>query len=266
MPWLVRVEIAIKKAGKFFCQLLFPDDIKCIFCGQDVPNFEEQPFCEECKAVLPFNNGHKCAVCDQPIEFEAKLCSFCKDRQKNFEKAFCPFIYEGKIKNSIFAFKESNRRFLAKGFAQLIVKYMSADMPKLDIVTYIPMAKKKQKKRGFNQSQLLAEEIGKLLNLPVLCLFSKQKDSKAQKNLNYKERTHNVMGMFALKKAKLKESDNILIVDDIITSGATIGYCAGLLRPKVGKVYVCALAREIKRDKKNKKNILKRIFRFKKHK
>ena len=75
--------------------MMFPDDIKCIFCGRDVPNFYDKPYCEDCEKTLPFNNGTRCKVCDRPSK-EA-VCDFCKQEPKFFEQAFCPLIYEKQV-------------------------------------------------------------------------------------------------------------------------------------------------------------------------
>ena len=101
----------------------------------------------------------------------------------------------------------------------------------------------------FNQSKLLAEEIGKLLKVSVLSCFKKEIDTKVQKRLTYKERRSNVIGEYTLKKINVKKSDNVLIVDDVITTTATVGYCSGLIYPKVNKVYACAIAREYYKSK-----------------
>lgn len=234
--------------------LLFPDDIKCIFCGRDISHFDEKPYCEDCEKTLPFNNGHKCSVCDQPIGNEANVCEFCQTRKRNFKRAYCPFTYEGAVKNAILQYKNENQRYRAKAFARLIVEYMRPDDVKIDIITYIPMTEKKEKSRTFNQSKLLAEEIGKLLNLPVISLFRKIKDVAEQKTSTYKERMANVIGMYEMKKAKLTRSQNILIVDDVLTTCATVGYCAGLAYPKVNNIYVCGIAREyVRQNATNKK-------------
>lgn len=225
--------------------LIFPDDIKCIFCGSDISNFYDKPYCEDCAKTLPFNNGHVCKVCEMPIKESEEVCDFCKKEKKFFERAFCPFIYEGEVKNKILAFKDSNKRYLAKGFAVMIAKRILDANIHLDYITYIPMSEKGEKKRGFNQAKLLAQEIGKILNKPVLSYFSKDKDFGKQKFLTYKERQLAMVGMYSLKDANLKRTDDVLIVDDIITTTATVNYCAGLLFPKVNKVYVCAIARTI---------------------
>lgn len=227
--------------------LLFPEDIKCIFCGTDVPDFNNKPYCAECEKILPFNTGHKCQICDQPIYNEATVCDFCQKQKRYFKKAFCPFLYNGVVKNSILGYKENNQRYKAKTFAKFIVQDM--DNVQIDKITYIPMTPKKEKQRTFNQAKLLAEEIGKLLNIPVVCLFSKTKDGKTQKSSTYKQRHANIIGMYTTKKATLKKTDNILIVDDIITTCATINYCAGLIYPKVKNIYICAIARDVVKKK-----------------
>lgn len=242
----------LKKVRAALSDLLFPENLKCIFCGVDVPDFEHKPYCEDCEKTLPFSEGQRCSVCDQPIASEATVCDFCQKEKKNFEKAFCPFEYAGVVKKAILGFKESNQRYRAKPFAKLIVQYMQTEKPelKLDVVTYIPMTERKEKLRTFNQSKLLAEEVGKLLNIPVLCVFKKNFDAKkTQKKSTFKERRANLMGMYSLKKVKLKKTDNLLLVDDVLTTCATVGYCAGLARPKVNKVYVCGIAREYVRSK-----------------
>ena len=240
----------IKRSGEFFSELLFPSDIKCIFCGADVPDFENKPYCEDCEKTLPFNNSHRCEICDQPIYSEATVCDFCQKEKRNFKKAFCPFLYEGEVKNAILGYKESNQRFKARTFARLMTKRIEEAKVKIDYISYVPLTEKKEKQRSFNQSKLLAEEIGKILEVPVLCLFEKNRDDTNQKRLNFKERRENVIGLYSLKPAKLSKFKNLLIVDDVMTTGSTIGYLSGLVRPRVKDVYVAAIAREIVREQK----------------
>ncbi|MBP3431480.1 MAG: ComF family protein [Clostridia bacterium] len=252
---VVRFMLFHKKLKKSVDHLIFPDDLKCIFCGNDIPNFDDQPFCEECEKTLPFNVGNRCIICDQPIKNEATVCDFCQREKKNFERLFSPFLYGAEVKNAILSYKESNRRYMAKAFAKIIVDYIHKEKPdlKLNFLSYIPLTSKKEKQRGFNQSKLLAEEIGKLLDVPVICLFEKIKDVGNQKELKFKQRRENVLGAYRLKDVKLKKTDRIMIVDDVVTTCATVGYCSGLVYPKVEKVYVCSLARETVENAKNQK-------------
>lgn len=240
-----RFALARKRVSHFLSKLLFPDDIKCMFCGCDIQNFEEQPYCENCKKTLPFNNGHRCEICDQPISNEASICDFCQKNKKSFAKAFCPFLYDDAVKNAILRFKFSNHRYLAHPFAKLIADRILQAGTHFDVVTFVPMTPKKQKERTFNQSQLLAEEIGKILNVPVVSCFEKVKDEKSQKTLSFKERFENIANTYALSTPKAtNKNQTVLIVDDVITTCATVNACAKLLNKHANKVYVCAIARE----------------------
>ena len=231
------------KVRDVFCKIMFPEDIKCIFCGTDIADFENKPYCADCEKVLSFNNGNKCLICSEPIGNEAKVCDRCQKNKRNFKKAFCPFVYDGVVRNSILAYKDSNRRYLAKSFAKFIAKELTDNKVAIDVITFVPLTDKKKKKRGFNQAELLANELGKVLDVPVEDMFVKNKDGKTQKFSSYKERQQNMIGTYSVKNRKFKKKENVLIVDDIITTCATVDYCAGLINKKVANVYVCAIAR-----------------------
>ena len=233
----------IKKIGNFFEHLIFPDDIKCVFCGTDVSDFEAKPFCEDCEKEIDFNNGHRCMICDEPIENEAVVCDRCQKNKRNFKKAFCPFVYGGKVRTAILGYKDSNQRYKSKTFAKYIANKILESKISIDKITFVPLTKKKLRERSFNQSKLLAERIGDILGVPVVEMFEKTKDTKGQKFASYKERQENMSGMYNLLPIKLSKDENVLIVDDIITTCATVNYCSGLIAKKVKNVYVCAIAR-----------------------
>jgi len=239
-----------QKIKMWINDLLFPENIKCIFCGVDVPHFEDRPYCDDCEKKISFNNKNKCTICAEPIDNEATVCDVCQKTKRYFKKAFCPFVYEGIVRNAILGFKDSNRRYMAKTFAKYIAKEIVDAKIKIDIITFVPMTKKKTRERSFNQSKLLAEEVGKIFDLPVVALFEKTRDNKAQKYLTAKERSAAIDGLYVFNKTKLESDVNVLIVDDIITTGSTINYCASLIEKKVKGVYAAAIAR----NKKSKPN------------
>lgn len=233
----------LKKIGGKAVDLLFPKNIKCVFCNNDVPDFENKMICEECENDLPFNNENKCGICSHPISNEAKICDICQKNKRYFKKAFCPFVYSGKVRKAILGYKDSNQRWRAEFFSKYIFDEIKRSGLEFDFITFVPMTKKKLKRRGFNQAKLLAEELSKLMNLPVQEIFTKKFDGKMQKFSTYKERQENVDGMYALLPVKLKRKSSILIVDDIITSCATVNACSKLVYKRVKSVYVCAVAR-----------------------
>lgn len=320
----------LAKSKEFFCNLVFPENIKCAFCNTDIPNFDEVPYCENCAKTLPFNNGHRCEICDLPIDNEAKVCDFCQNQPRTFRRAFCPFVYQDQVRSAILAYKDSNRRYLAKPFARLIASQILQSAVRVDAVAFVPITKRKLKKRTFNQSQLLAAEIAKILDAPLVDIFEKTRESTDQKNLTYKQRREAVVdlyrlaqtpsenvkisknaifvrknqenlqnnaknltsfknsknfapennnqnfGISATEKNAVSENcvaencisaenknhnnqnfekvENILIVDDIITTCATIGACSALVKNRVQNVYVCAVAREVFRGRNGERD------------
>ncbi len=245
-----KLSLFFKKMFKKFDYMVFPDDIKCLFCENDILNFYDKPYCSECEKKIKVNDGHRCIICDAPIDDEANVCDSCRKHNPKFKKAYCAFVYDGVVKNSILSYKNDNKRYLAKGYAICIAKKLKE--LKIDFITFIPLTKKKLKQRSFNQSQLLATELGKILDVPVISVFEKAKEEKtAQKFLNFAERQKNIVGLYKLKKVKLNKNMNVLIVDDVMTTGATLSFCSGLLKNKVKNVYVAAVARTKLKTKLN---------------
>lgn len=238
-----KFKIFFKNIGRFFSRIFFPENIKCVICNADVADFESKPFCDECEKELSFNKGSRCQICSEPIGNEATICDNCQKNKRNFKKAFCPFVYEGKIRSAILSYKDSNKRYMAKLFAKFIVDEILESGVKIDVVSYVPLSKKKLAKRGFDQAKLLAEEIAKRLGVECRCLFEKVKDVKTQKLSSFKERQENAVDMYAYLPGKLKRKESVLIVDDIITTCATIDACSKLVEKKCANVYVAAIAR-----------------------
>lgn len=241
----------VKKFKNFLSELFFPERYKCVFCGTDVPDFDNDPICDDCKKTLPFNKGNRCLICSEPIDNEATICDSCQLHKKHFKKAFCPFVYDGKVRNAILGYKDSNRRYLSKSLAKFIADEIKASAVKIDYITFTPLTEKKKKKRGFDQAELLASYVAKELDCECVRLFEKTRDGKTQKKLTYKERQENMVGMYKLLPHKFHRTDKVLIVDDIITTGATIDACAKLICKRVSDVYVAAVARnKLKKEKK----------------
>ncbi len=231
------------KVGRVFENLVFPTDMKCLFCENDVPDFEHKPYCDECEKVIEFNNKNRCLICSEPIDNEAMVCDFCQKNKRNFKKAICPFVYSGKVRNSILGYKDSNKRYLAKTYARFIAEDLKREEVVVTRLTYVPLSDKKKRKRGFDQAELLAKELAKLIDVEAEKMFVRVVDGKTQKFSSFKERYENIKGVYKLTDVKLDKNDTVLIVDDVITTGATMNYCAGLLVKKVNAVYAAAIAR-----------------------
>lgn len=232
--------------------IFFPPNLKCIFCGRDVPDFSNQPYCKECKENQPFNTEHRCQICDMEIIGDGEICELCKISHKEFNLVRSPMKYEGSARNVVLKFKTQNARYLAFAMAKLMVSVMTDEMKNADMIIPVPMTEKAIKKRGYNQSILLANEISKLINKPVcLDVLLKTKETHSQKELNFKERQKNLIGSFSIKNYRLIKDKTILLVDDVMTTSATANVCSKELKRHARKVFVSVFARNmINFDKK----------------
>jgi len=120
------------------------------------------------------------------------------------------------------------------------------NLPENAVITYVPMYKKREKQRGFNQAKLIAEKIGKNINRPVIDLLEKVRDNPSQVGLGLQERQENVRGVFSIAKMTEVEHSSILLVDDVYTTGATMKECTKVLkRAEMKNVWGFTLARKL---------------------
>ena len=130
------------KISIFLNKYIFPNDFKCIFCGNDIANFCDKPYCENCKKILPFISENRCLICSNEIKNEATICDSCQKHPPHFKKLFSPFRYEGIIKKSVLNYKYNNSKYLAKGYAIILSKLLrNLDV---DLITFVPMSKNEE--------------------------------------------------------------------------------------------------------------------------
>ncbi len=256
------------KSGNLSLDLLFPQDMKCIFCGRDIQDFEDKPYCKDCEKKGVLNNGHRCRICDMPISDSREVCEYCSGNRETshyknkFDKAFCPFLYNDTTKGAVVRFKDDNAKYLTKTFAKYILQRISEENISIDVIIPVPSHPKTIRRRGYNQAELLANEIGKNLNVPVnTTSILKTVYSKQQKKLSFQERRKNIRKSLSFQNLGEFKDKNVLIVDDVLTTCATMNAIAEKLKPKTNNIYVATIARrDIKDSKPRKVNILKKIF------
>jgi competence protein ComFC len=148
--------------------------------------------------------------------------------------------YDDFAKNIIYKFK-TGEKYLFEPLGFLMKDKIEKSGLCVDLLAYVPVTAKVLKKRGYNQSELLARYISKELDLPCHGEFYKTKDSDFQKNITAAERRKNIKGVFKLK-GDVKDK-NILVIDDVITTGSTLSECARVFKNAGAKnVYGCAFA------------------------
>ena len=237
-----RLSAFLKKTVAAFDGALYPLDCTCDVCGEELVANTRYRLCSDCMEKLPFAKGHRCLCCGVPLADESDYCNRCQYERGAFVKNRSPLVYEGETKRMIYSLKFGKKKYLAQTLGALMAdEFLDCDM-KADIIVFVPMTENEQKKRGFNQSELLANEVGNRLNIPVLPALVKIKDTKAQKELSGKDRAQNLEGAFACVFEQVKNR-TVLLVDDIFTTGATANECAKiLLKAKAREVNVLTAA------------------------
>ena len=200
-------------------KFIFNERWRCNVCGKEI--FDDSCFCEDCKNNLPYILGNHCDHCGRVLINAQGYCSTCREVMLDVDKARSVFEYKGEIVGLIHKLKFGNGGYLARVFANEMYGLYIKNRFDADCLTFVPMTDKAKKIRGYNQSQLLAEELGKLLNLEVKALSVKKEETRKQEGLTKKERLINLENAFKVTDAKWIKDKKIMIIDDVSTTGAT---------------------------------------------
>lgn len=194
----------------------------------------------------------RCPYCHKRIEYDKIACESCRAL---FPETYCmnyakggypccsPFFYKGIFARAVKRFKFNGVIQNSEKFAVVVADCInkSFNVNDIDIITYVPMHRKKQMIRGYNQSELLARDISKILGIPYKKLLDKTKENKEQhKCLTQAQRRDNVKGVYKKLDNQDIKGKTILVIDDIITTGYTLGECAKILSKHSKSTILCA--------------------------
>lgn len=202
--------------------LLLP--VRCGGCGQF-----GALYCERCRQRTRRLREPLCRRCGAEVEFAKARCG-CRDRLHALGRLRSVARYEGPLEKAIQRFKYEGRRPLVKPLASLLLDRLAVDGPSGELVTWVPLHPRRQRERGYNQSELLAREVASRIgfsNFPGHLV--RTRDTRAQVGLDRRRRLVNVAGAFAWKGADLQRR-SVLLIDDVATTGATLEACAAALR------------------------------------
>jgi len=301
--------------------MLFPQNIKCIFCDAELDEDKRENVCDKC---APIKNTSFCIICGRALfceqhpddfevvaittnvlgfgfsenwirvpykndasrrmdyidyetdfEYEAGIegikeysldslgedneedsvldvCHNCARYSPSFFRARSSFVYKNEISGLVYRFKYGNNKWLGKHFALFMFDTYNAHLDKdfdIDFISFVPMTALKQRRRGYNQAEVLARELGLLLNKEVVPLFNKADTGKESKNaakLTKKERQEYIRGSITVLDdidSDFLKGKTVLLIDDVLTTGTTSNECAKKLKQKASvKTIVLTLA------------------------
>lgn len=224
---------------------------KCAICNSISP----QSLCEKCMPSVVYIVSPFCLKCGRQLPQNIKFNSDCKIcRNEYFKFSMCRSVmqYNETAESLIKKFKYQGKRNIAPFLVDLIFGYFNtADEnilaeKRFDIVTSVPLHVSKQKQRGYNQAQVLALEIADRLKIPYDDILNRVRATDSQTGKNKKDRKTNVKKAFKVISTKKEKivGTNILLIDDVFTTGSTVNECSKtLLYAKANSVTVLTLAR-----------------------
>lgn len=222
----------LKRSGAGFVDLLLPP--RCPSCRTIVG--EDGSFCAPCWSRLHFLTAPMCACCGLPFAYsigDEALCGACAEAQPPFGRARAALVYNATSAGLVLALKHGDRTGLARVMAGMMARaaaLMLADRP---ILVPVPLHARRLRARRFNQAALLARMLARNADLPVItAALERVRDTPISRGMSRRRRAENVRGAIRVRKrvaAHIKGA-HILLVDDVMTTGATAEACARALR------------------------------------
>ncbi len=206
-------------------------------------------FPKACGFCGEITNSYLCEYCNEYLK-QRQMNKIQKYDDKFFDEHLWIYEYKDEVREKIIDYKFNNKSYLYRTFLQIILSTESVCnyIKKFDILIPVPIHKKRAKKRGYNQSELIAKGIAKNIKSIQLQtnIIEKIKNIKPQSTLSKDMRIENVKNAYRLKKCDIcLKNKNILLIDDVFTTGSTVNECAKiLLQTECNKVSIITLAKD----------------------
>lgn len=217
-------------------EYVYPSNISCIICDKPINKTNTYSLCKDCFMKLSFILDG-CVKCGKPIinysleEINVSGCNNCNGKNFYFDKVVSCIEYNDFSKKIIFGFKYKNKTYMSRYIANIMKEKIMVDCINFDYILFVPIHKKRMKKRGFNQAEKIAKYLANETDKSIIdCIVRKQHTRKLYK-LNGDERKNELKGAFELNERKHELKDkSILLIDDIFTTGSTVNEISKLLK------------------------------------
>jgi len=227
----------VRNVGRMALDLVYPP--VCGVCGRPGAFV-----CPGCLDTLPRTNGARCEVCWLPLR--GAQCYACTSRPLPLEMLRAPFRYEGAVRHVVRAFKFGGQSSLAPLLATQLSEAYENYRFDVDLIVPVPLTGARKRWRGYNQALLLAGELGRRQQLPVVEAMRRRGSTAAQaESSGVEQRFRNVQGAFSVMKPEAVRGQRVLLIDDVATTSATLSACAvQLLDAGASAVLGLTVARE----------------------
>lgn len=256
--WRAVVRV-LRSTGDSLASVLFPAD--CRICGDPLAAFSRVPVCQSCWNDLPEQSGPLCSRCGESLGVSdfgggsEDICRPCRMVAPPFERAVAHGLYTGTLRTLLHLLKYDGLEPVAGKLGALLAEQVAAipDLPANMLLVPVPLYKAKRRERGFNQSELLARAVRDAMRrlrpewegeLAPPGMLLRRRETKSQADLNTTQRRRNLRGVFSVPHPDKLRGRDVLLIDDIYTTGATARACSDALK-KAGaaRVWVATVAR-----------------------
>ncbi|NLP43486.1 MAG: ComF family protein [Peptococcaceae bacterium] len=228
------------KLRKTLAYFWYEQTKECLLCGKSGAD----AVCSECRLEYFRPELRRCSACGKLLTKDVDIdrCQDCQEGRgpQNLTKVLTLGYYGGEWKNFIHRVKFQSQPYLLLELAEILIPWLIRDLPVADLITYVPLHPNRQAERGFNQAEVLASVISRKLGHKCEQTLGRVRATSPQTALGRAERLHNLRGAFALQPGIDVKEKTIWLVDDVITTGATISECATVLK-KNGATHVYAV-------------------------
>jgi competence protein ComFC len=214
---------------------------RCVGCGK-----EGDFLCPDCLRKLPRLLAPLCPKCGRP-QASGIVCPSCRQRQIEIDGIRSLFRFDDVIRKAIHQLKYRNLKAISPRLAELLADYLRSNPLPGEALVSVPLHPRRLRERGYNQSSLLARDLARRIELPVFedCLIRAKQARPQARAVDVEERRRNVADAFVCREEKVG-GKQIILIDDVCTSGATLESCAAALKNKGAmSVWGLTLAREI---------------------
>lgn len=224
--------LALSRPFRGLVSLLYP--ASCEVCAAPIEH--DEYLCVECLGSAPRLEPPRCERCSQPFAgaiTEAFTCANCHDRVLHFDAAVSAYRSRGVVREVMHSFKYGKRLYLRHPLAAWLAEAL--EDPRLrdrhfDCIVPVPLHPARERERGFNQAEILAELLARQTGLPVRPLLQRIRYTTTQTQFDRAQRIENLAGAFRLRRGADVQDCRVLLVDDVLTTGSTLSECAGVLK------------------------------------
>ena len=228
-----------------FLDFLYPENISCILCNSPINQSTTYSMCKDCFNDMSFILDG-CIKCGKPIinysleQQSIDGCRYCLKKSFYFDKAISCVEYTNLSKKMIFGLKYNNKTYLSKYIAIIMKEKLDIENIKFDYILFVPLHKKRLRQRGFNQAEKIAKYLSKIIDVPVVDNIQRRYNTRRLYKLGKEERVKELKNAFIINSNKIDlKNKNILLVDDIFTTGSTVNEISKLLKINgVNKVFI----------------------------